>query len=332
MRLPPLPCSRCTCQGPLAAGRRNRHVAACTLLVLVGATASELGCTRSDAATRWSSGAALAPTAPEPTTPYAHRNEVFEATVTIFGVHAADARLEVHSANCGLGPRADAAVLSSSARATGIAALLRDAHIEITTALDVRTGLPISDESHFAVDAKPRDYKVQFDRGSYAYDYRRSDGLAIAERVTVPEGQWAHDLHSGAVLLRSWRPELGKSAHVFGLLGRHMWRVQVVSRGPDVLVRGQGVRAAVQLEGIAEQLTGEEKGVSRTFRVWLSDDADRIPLRARLDSKWGDVRLELVRYQQTEAPEGCPAGSPATHAPNASVTGNAATSGATVAP
>ena len=39
-----------------------------------------------------------------------------------------------------------------------------------------------------------------------------------------------------------------------------------------------------------------EKKATRTFSVWLSDDADRVPLRVVGHTELGDVTMELVEY------------------------------------
>ena len=43
-------------------------------------------------------------------------------------------------------------------------------------------------------------------------------------------------------------------------------------------------------------LTVESNRPARTFRVWLSDDADRVPLRVTAKTELGDVVMSLVDY------------------------------------
>jgi Protein of unknown function (DUF3108) len=33
------------------------------------------------------------------------------------------------------------------------------------------------------------------------------------------------------------------------------------------------------------------------FSIWISDDADRVPLRGRVSTQWGDIGIELASYE-----------------------------------
>lgn len=288
-----MPLSRATCR--------------CGAWALLGMLAAPApGCARSAVQTASHVASPALDRTPGAALPYLRGAEVLTVGVTLFGVSAADLRIEASQHACSNSAAKGAAVVRSWAKTTGLFDVFFSARVETTTSLDPSSGLPINGSSHWATDSKPRDYRVRFDRGSYSYDYRRSDGFSLSETVSVPEGMWAHDMHSGALLLRSWRPAIGERAHAYGVVGRHLWRVEVVFRGPDVLVRREGERAAVRIEGVAQRLTGAEtERVSRSFRIWFSDDAERLPLRALIESKWGDAWLELLSHEQADAAAGC---------------------------
>jgi hypothetical protein len=224
-------------------------------------------------------------------------NESVTADAYVLGVRAATVQVEIQKSSCG--PAGGTAIVGWQAKTTGLVALFRDMHVEMTSSIDVRTGKPIDDGSHWVTDPKPRDYAVRFARGSYYYDYRRSDGLAKAESVPVPEGLWAYDPSSAALLLRSYRPAKGDQARFYAVVGRHLWRIDATFRGPEMLPYRGGKRAAVRFEGVVERLTGEPSElVTRSFQLWFSDDPERVPLLAAMGSQWGEVRLELAKYEQ----------------------------------
>ena len=41
---------------------------------------------------------------------------------------------------------------------------------------------------------------------------------------------------------------------------------------------------------------------TRTFTVWLSDDADRVPLKVAAKTELGDVVMNLTEYSRNGAP------------------------------
>jgi hypothetical protein len=231
-------------------------------------------------------------------------NEVLTADIYLVGLRLATARVEVQKTSCGPAKGRGRAIINWKVRTTDVVAIFRDIHVEMSVTIDLLTGLPIDDRSHWATDAKPRDYSVHFGRGSYSYDYRRSDGFAKAESVPVPEGLWPYDPGSGVLLLRSFRPAPAERAHFYGVVGRHLWRVDAVFRGSDMVPYRGGTRPAVRIDGVIQKLTGEpdDRG-SRDFQIWFSDDGERVPLRVAVDSKLGEVRLELASYEQ-RSPEG----------------------------
>lgn len=232
-------------------------------------------------------------------TPMFVGNESVTADVYVLGLRAATVQVEIQKSSCGPAGGRGTAIVGWQAKTTGLVALFRDMHVETTSSIDIRNGLPIDDRSHWATDPKPRDYAVRFAQGSYFYDYRRSDGLAKAESVPVPEGLWAYDPASGALLLRSYRPAKGDQARFYAVVGRHIWRVDATFRGPEMLPYRGGTRAAVRFEGMVERLTGEPSElVKRSFQLWFSDDPERVPLLAAMGSQWGEVRLELANYEQ----------------------------------
>ena len=45
-------------------------------------------------------------------------------------------------------------------------------------------------------------------------------------------------------------------------------------------------------------LTLESTKAARTFRVWLSDDSDRVPLRVTATTELGEIEMTLSEYER----------------------------------
>ncbi len=64
-----------------------------------------------------------------------------------------------------------------------------------------------------------------------------------------------------------------------------------------------GNRRAVVYEGVSFRarrgdLKPETSKPSRKFRVWLSDDADRVPLKVVANTELGEVVMSLTEYSR----------------------------------
>jgi len=102
--------------------------------------------------------------------------------------------------------------------------------------------------------------------------------------------------------LRGWRPSPGATRSVFVVGGRRLWRVDVKYIGEDTIGSAIGNRRAVHFTGESyrtrRDLTPEAATPARTFAVWLSDDADRVPLKLTASTELGDIVIELTEYNR----------------------------------
>ena len=121
----------------------------------------------------------------------------------------------------------------------------------------------------------------------------------------------AHDVHSAVMVLRAWRPLPESRNEMLVVMGRHLWRLELVYKGPDVVTVASGPRPAVRIEGLAtKQSKNPSKRVQRKLFVWFSDDDDRVPLRALAESEFGPVELALTSYSCPDCDRLCPASQP----------------------
>jgi hypothetical protein len=98
--------------------------------------------------------------------------------------------------------------------------------------------------------------------------------------------------------LRASPPAVGAPPQVLNLIdGQALWRVTVSATGFDML---DGERATLRLDGRAEPILADGRldaggdRTTRSFRLWLSDEPARVPLRLQMPLGLGDLVVSLV--------------------------------------
>ncbi|GEM_PF-1057061 len=222
--------------------------------------------------------------------------ERLAGTVFILGVEAARAEAEACRDARGV------VHVHLVAESVGLAATLQHARMEMDTVLAGDELRPLTDWSDADVGGKLRRYDVRFRTGGYDYDYHRSTGPPVHERIRIADPrETVHDLLTGVLLLRGWRPTPGTTARFSAVLGRHLWITDAVFRGPDVVLHADGPYPAVRIEGVTRKQHRDPKlRETAPFAIWFSDDPDRIPLRAKTTSDFGDIWLEMTEYGRGE--------------------------------
>ena len=217
-------------------------------------------------------------------------SEVLHASVEVFGIEIAT----LESSLCA--SRDAAATLQTEVEAAPLVRVIRRTSGEAKTEL-LPGVVPRASEYTFRDGDVVRHYQVDYRNGGYAYIY---DNGGVERRTgvnEVPEGAEPHDMHSAMLLLRSWRPRLDETAHFYAVLGRRPWRVDVTSRGAEMIKLGEEPRLTTRIDGVAVRLDppGTEATAPKRFSLWLSDDPDRVPLRMVADASFGQVTMTLTR-------------------------------------
>jgi hypothetical protein len=181
---------------------------------------------------------------------------------------------------------------------------------EIDTRLDAATGLPSSDV--IDVNAGPYRWRTThvFDGGE-VYAASQSGDRDGFVRHCLPSSERALDANAFLQLLRAWQPNPAEHTSAIVVLGEYAWRVDLTYRGLDT-VAVQGEPRTLRLVGGVATPVGTatvlscaraisipaKTGQSATkFRIWLSDDPARIPLKAAVDMEIGDVVISLLSHQ-----------------------------------
>jgi hypothetical protein len=218
--------------------------------------------------------------------------------VRLGGLLAGEADLVVGEVGLLDGHRA--VVVKSRAATAGAAALIKTIVDEATTLIDLDTGRPIKLDTLVVQDGKTTTAQATFTGSIANVTYNRDDDPK-AHTYRIDFGKvTVHDTHSAMAQLRGWKAAPGTRTSVFVVGGRRMWRVDVKMMGIETIGSTLGNRRAVHLEGASYRarpnFAVESKEPARTFDVWLSDDADRVPLKMTARTELGDVTMELTDY------------------------------------
>lgn len=217
------------------------------------------------------------------------------------GVTAGEAQLAVGQVGDQDGHKA--IVVTSRAATSGVAAMLKQVTDQSTTVIDADTGRPLQLDTHVDTGGVVTTGHATF-AGSVATVTYSKQGDDHVTSYTVDFGQVpVHDTHSAMAELRGWHGARGQQHSVYVVGGKRLWRIDVKVAGTESIdTQLGGRRRAVKLEGAAfhvkKTLELESAAPARTFTVWLSDDADRVPLKVTAKTELGDVGMLLVDYNR----------------------------------
>lgn len=173
-------------------------------------------------------------------------------------------------------------VITSRFRTSDVASsMLAVQHRLITV---VRGEEPTSSIDDLAFGATHRRVETRFAAGTYRVD-------AVAHRAPEAAGP-VHTLHSALGWLRSWASPDARASHIHLLHRGTLYRLDF---GAPLREAAPGsARPALRVDCHALPADGKGDGILLT--VWLSDDAQRLPLR--LDAAAGGMRVlaDLIEH------------------------------------
>ena len=256
------------------------------------------GCAGAEAMTLPASGkAAIASTVSNEVGLNPGESMTFE--VKLDGVLAGEAELAV--GETGVFEGHHAVVVKSRAATAGAVALIKTIVDEATTVIDMDTGRPLQLDTLVEENGKTTTATARFEGQLAHVTYTRQGGGAHTFLVNFG-AMTVHDTHSAMAQLRGWRAKPGATRTVFVVGGRRLWRVDVRYGGEETIGSVLGNRRAVKFTGASYRARAnfdvESQKPARTFTVWLSDDADRVPLRMTADTELGQVTMDLTDYSR----------------------------------
>jgi hypothetical protein len=237
--------------------------------------------------------------------------EAMAFEVRLAGLVAGEAQLAVGELGAYQGHRA--VVVKSRAATAGAAAMIRHIVDEATTVIDLDTGRPLALDTVVEQGDSRTTASAKFTDNVADITYVRSDEHAphhlrvdFGKGAAAGAGIQVHDAHSAMAQLRGWRAAPGTRRTVFVVGGRRLWRIDVTYAGQDTIGSAIGNRRAIRFSGESYRarpdFSPETPRPTRTFTVWLSDDADRVPLKVAAKTELGDVVMNLTEYNRSGAP------------------------------
>jgi hypothetical protein len=213
-------------------------------------------------------GVAAAPPPPAPApvqhplgAPLAIAGESMVFELTFRGIRAA--RVQVAVGQPGWVDGRPSIIVKSHGETDGLIALIGGLDWTLATTMDLERGTPL-----LVVE----DAIVTF-RGKTETNHERS---------TDPR----HSIHSAVCVLRGWRSKPGQQASLVMRIDQAQIDLQLQETAHEFLDGAN--KPAVRYEGVARG--------KFPFKIWISDDTARVPLRMETSTKWGDVAVELVEY------------------------------------
>jgi len=219
--------------------------------------------------------------------------------VRVAGVLAGEAQLVVGKPGALDGRRAIA--VSSVMRSAGAFALIKEVKDEVTSFVDVERLLPMQSTADVIFGPKRYHAETTFTGHGTAIAFTPAGEPTRAIHYDFGDAV-VHDAHSAMALVRTWKAEPGERIGLWVLGGRRIWRTEVWLAGTETIGTHLGNQPALRLEGtsvrVRPDLTPEPNRPARSFSVWLSDDADRVPLRFSARTELGEIAIELVDYER----------------------------------
>ena len=268
------------------------------MILLVGALA---GCAGAEAMTLPPQPAAPTAGSAEP----AHELGLIPGESMAFDVHlggvlGGEAQLAVGEIGELDGHRA--IVVKSRAATAGAVKLLKNFVDEATTTIDADTGRPLlldtsvdderqDDDGEREVHRLGRERHVHQDRRPEAAHLSRRLRQGHRSRLALGDGPDARLARrrglDEAGLRRRRAPDVAHRHDVRRQRDRRVGARQSQDRAPP----GAAFRAKPNLQIEAGNAT-------RTFDVWISDDADRVPIKMTAHTELGDVAMDLTEYNR----------------------------------
>jgi hypothetical protein len=219
--------------------------------------------------------------------------------VRVAGVLAGEAQFVAGQPGVVEGRRSIA--VSSVIRTAGAFALIKEVKDDVTSIIDLEQMRPVRTTSDVVFG--PRRYHAETSFTDHGASIQYTPHGETTRSLVYDFGDAVvHDAHSSMALVRTWTAEPGERIGLWVIGGRRIWRTEVWAVGTEVIGTFMGNQSALRLDGssvrVHPDLKPDTRKPPRTWSVWLSDDADRVPLRFSAHTELGDIVIELVAYER----------------------------------
>lgn len=239
--------------------------------------------------------------------------EVIEARVFVEDVAAGSVTLKVGKKCMADGKLA--LPVSAEGQMGGLLSFFGSGSADTFALIDLDASTPLEAKWDLEVDDKRTFLQLDYSSGRYRMHQLRElphkRPANSYKRVDLKTEQTPHDGHSLLGYLRRWEPPEGTRGFLYLVLGRNLLRTDVTFTGRERLKTGLGERQAVRIDGVATRvlektLEPSTSHPSRPFTLWLTDDAERVPLRLVVGTELAELTVDLTKHSKVAVPAGEP--------------------------
>ena len=156
-----------------------------------------------------------------------------------------------------------AIIVKSRGVTDGLVALLGDLDWQLETTIDLEGGTPLRTIEEAVVTFR---------------------GKTETNREDTADA--THTVHSAITVLRGWHSAPGQVAQLELRIADARMGVEIHEAAREFL--DAAGKPVVRYDGVAR--------AKFPFKIWISDDTARVPLRMQTSTKWGAIEVELVEY------------------------------------
>ena len=197
-----------------------------------------------------------------------------------------------------------AIVVQSHAKTVGLAKVVANIDDTFTSWIDVTTGRPlrwvVDEFAVKGVDRERTEARMTERTGTVvpmSFHLNDEPPKDEPQTVSLPD-VW--DYNAFLIALRGWEAPIGSTVTAEVLRSRYLWNVKITIRGRERVVTPLGEFPALRFDGHTFRLTRAGKrdadSDERALSIWISDDADRVPLMTAARTDYGDIKMKIVEY------------------------------------
>lgn len=175
------------------------------------------------------------------------------------------------------------------AKTTGIADVLYKILDVYESEFDPRTGLPVQAIRNVQEGSYRQYIEAKYDREKNIIH----SSLSGIHKVPM----YTHDITSAFYYFRSMdysRMKPGDMIVIQTYFGDEVFALKIRYRGKEVIKTGLGRIACIKFSPVTE--VGRAFATEDDMHMWLSDDANHVPIRVKLDLRVGSIKCDLVSY------------------------------------
>jgi len=162
---------------------------------------------------------------------------------------------------------------------------------------DLHSGLLQRSEERSESKRKQTGHQLYFDYAAARADYRNEVQPEKTQALALPTGQ-PMDLITSLVQTRAWDLRPGESREALVIFDDDFYELTIHATGYETLTTPLGKFRTLVLEPRMEHT--EPKGMFKrgsTVKVWISQDAQRLPVRFQVEFKFGSGIATLIDYR-----------------------------------